>query len=233
MSSTFKPFLVNSNFCYTQAECSELSSFLQNVGFNTGNSYIAYAIHQILFGRIVPLPEIKNLFLWDFSDEEKRIEQINASHSHVLFALQDQIRLELSYHIRPDWERLNHFLEKLKKPFIVFSLGANAFPGDPADWYTRLQPDFVRFLHILSAHSVSLDVRGEETVDILKKLGITNAVPAGCPSYFETGPNRRIEKKKLTAQDKALGADSLSVVLQDEQSLIEFLYFTSPDIKPL
>ena len=107
----------------------------------------------------------------------------------------------------------------------MFSLGANAFSNDPTNWYSRLNPEFVRFLHILSAHSISLDVRGEETVEILKKLGITNAVPVGCPTYFETGPNRRIVKRPLTPYDKALGANPWSRVLQDEKDLIAFLCF--------
>lgn len=127
MTVEFKPFLVNSNFCHSQQECATLPIFLDNISGNTGNSYIAYAIYKILFGRVVKLPEIKNLWSWNFANQDELAEQINTQHSHVLFSLQDQIRLELSYNIRPNWARINQFLEKLKKPFIVFSLGANAF----------------------------------------------------------------------------------------------------------
>ncbi|MBR4355084.1 MAG: hypothetical protein IKP96_00705 [Elusimicrobiaceae bacterium] len=76
--------------------------FLNNIGYNTGNSYIAYAIYKILFGRIVPLPEIKNLWTWDFSNETEVVEQINKQSFHVIFSLQDQIRLKLPYNLQPD-----------------------------------------------------------------------------------------------------------------------------------
>ena len=227
-ANTFTPFLVNSNFCHTQEDCATLPAFLNNISGNTGNSYIAYAIYKILFGRVVPLPEIKNLWTWDFANQNELVEKINAEHSHVLFSLQDQIRLKLSYHIQPDWKRINQFLEKLKKPFVVFSLGANAFPGDEKDWYTHLQPEFVRFLHILAAHTTSLGVRGEETAAILRKLGILNVEAVGCPTYFEMGANRpALVKKPLTPYDRALGANPWARVLQDEKDLIDFLYFSN------
>ena len=100
--NAFSPFLVNSNFIYTPQECSSLPVFLNNICYNTGNSYIAYAIYKILFGRIVPLPEIKNLWTWDFSNETEVVEQINKQSFHVIFSLQDQIRLKLPYNLQPD-----------------------------------------------------------------------------------------------------------------------------------
>ncbi len=225
MTQLQKPFFINSNFCYTPEECSTLPIFMNTVGQNTGNAYIAYAIYKILFGRPVPLPEIKNLWTWDFQNEDELVEQINRHNSHVLISLQDQIRLNLSYGIKPDWARINHFLTQLKKPFVVFSLGANAFPGDSPDWYTRLQPDFIRFLHILSEHSTSMSIRGEETAAILNKLGITNVEPVGCPTFFETGPKHQVVKRKVHLNDPVLGLTCKSYVLQDEQEQIALSYF--------
>lgn len=232
MSHQQLPFFINSNFCYSSAECATLPVFMNTVGLNTGNAYIAYAIYKILFGRPVPLQEIKNLWTWDFQNEEEIVEQINACHSHVLISLQDQIRLNLSYGIRPDWARINHFLTQLKKPFVIFSLGANAFPGDSSDWYTQLQPEFLRFLHILSEHTVSLGVRGEETLHILRKLGITNAEPVGCPTFFETGPQRQLVKQHVNPDSPVLGLTCQSYVLQDEQNQIALSYFPEEETTP-
>lgn len=225
MSTLPTPFFINSNFCYRQTECATLPIFMDTVAQNTGNSYIAYAIYKILFGRPVPLPEIKNLWSWNFANEDELVERINTQHSHVFLALQDQIRLELSYGISPNWNNINRFFQRLKKPFVVFSLGANAFPSDSPDWYTRLQPEFIRFLHILSEHCVSLSVRGEETLNILRKLGITNAKPVGCPTFFETGPSRIITKKAVRGDEPVLGLTCNSYVLQDEQRHIALSYF--------
>lgn len=234
------PFFINTNLCYTQQECSNLDSFLDNISGNTGNSYIAYSVIKEIYGKIFPVPEIKNLWSFDFKDEEKLVSQINSSHSHVILLLQDQIRLELSYGIRPDWERINSFLSKLKKPFIVFSLGANDFGEDGLDWWKKLPSGVVEFLHILSRNSVSLGVRGFRTLEILNKLGIQNAKAIGCPTFFEEGPNKKIIKKPLKNLSDILGADAFNAksprlfsgVIQDEVFLLKLLYFNDfcPDV---
>lgn len=229
----FNPFFINTNLCYTQQDCKDLPTFLNNISGNTGNSYIAYSVIKLLYGKLLPVAEIKNLWTYSFSDQKSLINQINEKHSHVILFLQDQIRLQLSYGISPDWAKINSFLKQLKKPFIVFSLGANDFGSSSIDWWKDLSKDFIEFLNILSAHSVSLGVRGTQTLEILNRLGIKNAQAVGCPTFFETGPNRKIIKKPLENEFQILGKNAFdtrtksvfSGVLQDETALIKILFF--------
>ena len=229
----FTPFFINTNLCYTPQECENLRVFIDNIAGNTGNSYIAYSILKLLYGKIIPVPEIKNLWNYDFAQSDALAEQINQCHSHVIFCLQDQIRLAQSYAIFPDWAKINTFLTKLKKPFIVFSLGANRFAQEDSDFWTHLPADLVRFLHILADHSVSLGVRGQYTQEILQKMGIKNAKPIGCPTFFETGPDRKIIKKPWQGFSSLLTSEAMdphmpfpfSGVIQDEKALLKLLYF--------
>ncbi len=237
----FNPFFINTNLCYTQKDCQDLPTFLNNIAGNTGNSYIAYSVLKLLYGKIFPVAEIKNLWSYNFDKQDELIAQINNQYSHVILFLQDQIRLEQSYGVQPDWKKINGFLSKLKKPFIVFSLGANDFGQNGPDWWKKLPKDFLQFLHIVSEHSVSLGVRGLQTLEILEKLGIKNAKAVGCPTFFETGPNKQIIKKPLTKSTDILRAGSLdfrsqrllSGVIQDETALIELLYFKQFSTTPL
>ena len=114
----------------------------------------------------------------------------------------------------------------------MFSLGANDFGTESTDWWKYLSKDFIQFLHILSEHSTSLSVRGTQTLEILKHLGIQNAQAVGCPTFFEAGPNRKITKKPLDNELQILGKnafdtrtkDVFSGVIQDEVALMKILF---------
>ena len=56
-----KPFFINTNLCYGLDECQTSAQFFDNVGGNTGNSYIGYSIIKILYGKLIKVPEIKNI----------------------------------------------------------------------------------------------------------------------------------------------------------------------------
>ena len=79
---------------------------------------------------------------------------------------------------------------------------ANSFTGFDSEFYKQLSPELVDFLHYLSGRCVELGVRGNYTAEVLGQLGVKNAVPIGCPSYFETGKNRVIKKKAALTSDK-------------------------------
>lgn len=135
----FNPFFINTNLCYTQQECTDLPTFLNNVSGNTGNSYIAYSVIKLLYGKLIPVAEIKNLWTYSFQNQEALINQINQKHSHVILLLQDQIRLTQSYGINPNWQKINTFLKQLKnlllcsawEPMILapkVRIGGNIYP---------------------------------------------------------------------------------------------------------
>ena len=193
-----KPFFINTNLCYGLDECQTSAQFFDNVGGNTGNSYIGYSIIKILYGKLIKVPEIKNIFSYDFKNQDELIQKINKEYSHIVFCLQDQLRNSQSYGIKPNWKKITEFISRIDKPFLVVSLGANAFKEDLNDFYKHIDRDLIHFIHVLSQKTYSLGVRGLKSETVLHQLGIKNVAPVGCPTFFEMGPNRQPIQKKDT-----------------------------------
>lgn len=226
-----KPFFINTNLCYGLDECQTSAQFFDNVGGNTGNSYIGYSIIKILYGKLIKVPEIKNIFSYDFKNQDELIQKINKEYSHIVFCLQDQLRNSQSYGIKPNWKKITEFISRIDKPFLVVSLGTNSFKGEAEDYYKNFNPELVRFVHILSEKSNSLGVRGLESERILHKLGINNVAPVGCPSFFEMGQHRKPIQKKEIAPTAILSPSNVGrCVLQDEQTSFRYLYWPQEKI---
>ncbi|HAM42616.1 MAG TPA: hypothetical protein DCP52_02105 [Elusimicrobia bacterium] len=221
-----KPFFINTNLCYGPEDCQTSAQFFDNVAGNTGNSYIGYSIIKILYGKLIKVPEIKNIFSYDFKNQDALIHEINTKYSHVIFCLQDQLRNSQSYGIRPNWKKITEFISRIDKPLLVISLGTNSFKGEGQDYYKNFDPELVRFLHVISEKVYSLGVRGLSSERVLHKLGIKNAAPVGCPAFFEMGINRKPIQKKLPVPTAILSpSDGGRSVLQDEQTLFRCLYW--------
>lgn len=220
-----KPFFINTNLCYGLDECQTSAQFFDNVGGNTGNSYIGYSIIKILYGKLIKVPEIKNIFSYDFKNQDELIQKINKEYSHIVFCLQDQLRNSQSYGIKPNWKKITEFISRIDKPFLVVSLGANAFKEDLNDFYKHIDRDLIHFIHVLSQKTYSLGVRGLKSETVLHQLGIKNVAPVGCPTFFEMGPNRQPIQKKDTPVAILSPSDGGQSVLQDEQALFKCLYW--------
>lgn len=138
---------------------------------------------------------IQSIYDFDFAKADKVADFVNERCSHVFLILQDRIRIAESYGNRIPYDGIKNLLEKIQKPVVVAGLGANSFMGFDSEFYKQLSPELVDFLHYLSGRCVELGVRGNYTAEVLGQLGVKNAVPIGCPSYFETGKDRVIKKK--------------------------------------
>lgn len=231
--SKFNPFFVNTNLCLEEKDVKNINSFKSAIVNNTGNSYIAYAMIKLLYGGLIKPNEIKNIYQYDFSKSDKEIDFINNSCSHVIFILQDQIRVEESYGLELPFEKLTEFFKKIKKPLLITSLGANAFHGQENKLHKQLSRERIDFFKFLSDKTEVMGVRGNYTVEVLRKLGIKNAEAVGCPSFFESGKNRIIKKTPFSEDLKvafsgtffACNIKNKTYILQDEMELIDFLYF--------
>lgn len=111
------------------------------------------------------------------------------------------------------------------------SLCANSFNGYDPNLAERLSPNQKRNFSLLSEKSKLIGVRGNYSAEILNSLGIKNVRVIGCPSYFENGPTRALQKKPWDA-DKVIttatffnsGLPRTSHLLQDELYFINLLY---------
>ncbi|MBQ2644458.1 polysaccharide pyruvyl transferase family protein [bacterium] len=195
--SDFIPFFINSNICTQSSDTYDFDTFMTAIAGNTGNSYITYSLLKELNFSLNKDYHIQNIYKYDFSQSEKDIDKINNECTHVFLILQDQIRIQESYGYKLPYKDIIQFINKLNKPVIIAGLGANSFDGYDADFHKKLSTDLVNFLKFLSAHCNSIGIRGNYTAEILHNLGIDNINVIGCPSFYETGDDRYIEKKEI------------------------------------
>lgn len=230
MTDPSKIFLFNSAL----PESLEMSDFLKGMGpsqdnvrgQNIGNGYIAYGFLKALFGRPVKVDHISNALEAKLSDQ--LAEEINQKYSHLVWTMKDDIREDFS---GLPIERITHFLEKITIPIVPVSLCANSFNGYDPSLAERLSPNQKRNFSLLSEKSKLIGVRGNYSAEILNSLGIKNVRVIGCPSYFENGPTRALQKKPWDA-DKVIttatffnsGLPRTSHLLQDELYFINLLY---------
>lgn len=201
-------------------------------GRNIGNGYISYAILKILFGAPAKVPHLPNA--WEDPLPPELADRINQTCTHFLFSMQDFLRVEFS--VLP-FDRINQFLERIRIPIVPFSLGANALPGHEADLPAKLSDDQRRFMSLLAEKSARIGVRGEFTADVFERLGIHNVQVLGCPSFFESGPTRIIEKRPwdprhvvTTGSFYNRGLPHSLHMLQDEKYFIDLLWlYGEPD----
>lgn len=210
------PFFINSNLCTEKDDIKSLENFKRAIAYNIGNSYITWSLIKQLQGDFVTPYQIKNIWQYDFSKQDKDIDIINNECTHVFLILQDQVRIVEGYNQTIPFENLTQFISKLNKPVTVLSLGINQyFDYDYSEnrfIKTNLEPEFhkklnnrlVNFLQFLSHHTNTIGVRGVYTQEIFAKLGIENTQIIGCPSFYENGEGKYVEKKEFTQVNNIL-----------------------------
>ena len=231
-AKNFKPFFLNSNLSFGRAGGYTVESLLRPAAGNSGNSYITYALVKTVLGDFAGLSHIANVYEYDFSSG-RDAEFARAECTHVFLVLQDQIRIEESYGLRLPYENIVSFLKKCGKPVVIAGLGANSFGGFDPEFHKKLPPALVKFLREISGMCEKIGIRGEFTADVLAKLGISNFQIIGCPSFFETGPGRRVEKPPFGELNPVLTsplvyrAESAPALMQDflEKRLIDLAVF--------
>lgn len=196
MNEKCKPFIINSNLCFENKDIASFDQYMQSTQFNIGNSYISYSLIKEICGEFKKVPHIQNIYYYDFSNVNRDIDFINSECSHVFFVIQDFIRIE---EFPLPYEQLLSMFKKINKPLIVVGIGANAFSGFDKNLHKKLKPIVVKFLKYLSERCVQIGVRGYYTQEVLSNLGINNAAPIGCPSFYEMGLNRYVNKKNIDA----------------------------------
>lgn len=232
-SKNFKPFFLNSNLSFGRAGGDTVENLLRPAAGNSGNSYITYALVKTVLGDFAGLSHIANVYEYDFSASARDAEFARAECTHVFLVLQDQIRIEESYGLRLPYENIVSFLKKCGKPVVIAGLGANSFGGFDPEFHKKLSPALVKFLREISGMCEKIGIRGEFTADVLAKLGISNFQIIGCPSFFETGPGRRVEKPPFGELNPVLTsplvyrAENAPAVMQDflEKGLINLSVF--------
>ena len=239
------PFFINSNICMNQDDISSYEKFMSAIAGNTGNSYITYALIKELFGGLVDVHHIQNIYEYNFDNSAKDIDYINSQATHVFLILQDQIRIAESYGLKLPYKKIMDFISKLNKPVIIAGLGSNSFNGFDPKFHEKLDPNLIDFLKFLSDHCIEIGIRGNFTKEVLHNIGVDNTRVIGCPSFFESGKDRTLVKQEihhlkevLLTQRFPLYTPNIHKIMQDFQeqevirpiafNIIDNTFFTQP-----
>lgn len=148
---------------------------------NIGDIAYAYAGALLASGR--------NFSAWNF---RMSAAEVNEKFSKVLFFMPCRIACAPFDEDGYPYELVTQFIEHLSIPF--FSLGESiqtwSYDYDPA-FHKSLSPKVTRYLKVIADKSPIVGTRGDYSADVLRKLGINNAVPLGCPSLYLNGPSLR------------------------------------------
>ncbi len=205
---SIKPFFINSNLCSDLNDIISFKNYQNAINYNIGNSYPTWALIKQIYGYYKKPKHIKNIWRYDFSQQDKDIDTINNECSHVFLMLQDQIRIVEGYGQVLPFENMINFIKRLNKKIIVLSLGCNQYYKYDnvnnqfivenqleKDFCKKLDPSLINFLKVISDYTELIGVRGYYTQEVLSNLGINNTQVIGCPSYYEMGRNRIVKKK--------------------------------------
>ncbi len=94
----------------------------------------------------------------------------------------DHLVIRGANYIRPnlDLSGMGEVIERIGLPVTVMGIGAQASDYGKLE----LSKGTIKALRILGEHSTVVGARGEYTAEILRDLGVDNAEPVGCPSFF-------------------------------------------------
>ena len=136
---------------------------------NIGDSFVYDSSLKILdFSELVPVM---------VSDDPKQ----RAEHIERLNGL-DYVFLRGSNYINTagKWDAVTDLLEQTTVPVIAFGIGLQA-----VDNATEFVNDSTRrFLQLIADRSTSIGIRGEQSENALRSIGITNTRIFGCPTVF-------------------------------------------------
>jgi hypothetical protein len=129
----------------------------------------------------------------------------------ILNKLFDGLVLTMSNILRKDASEPNmaELINELEIPVYCIGIGLqdNLIIGD----ISALKPDMIKFLKALDEKAKLFGVRGEQSLEWLKSIGIKNAQALGCPSMFAYPKNiLSIETPKHTKNILSAGHISLT-----------------------
>jgi len=156
----------------------------------------------------------KNFEPWDWA---MSAEEVNERFSQVIFSLPCRISAPPHDEDGFPFERITQFISKLTIPFVNISESIQSSDYEYAsDFASRLRPNVIRYLHTVADHSNIVGTRGEYSADILRKIGISNVEPIGCPSLYINGPSLH---PNLTSKKHFNEIERISVCYSNYQHL--------------
>lgn len=221
----FVPYFINHNLFFETDLIKDFDDLYSGINTNSGNGLIASSLAKLL-GIHHFTDGIQNFFTCDPAQLD--LKKINHNFTHALLILEDHLGEQWN---QLPWARMQSILEAIDLPLIVFSLGACGVQKTPQDIANGMSPQARDFFKVLSSRAVSIGVRGATTAQVLELLDINNYQVVGCPTFFESGPERVVASPQIDAHSKVVGTglftsnvfDNVHYVLQSEVELLKAL----------
>jgi hypothetical protein len=133
-------------------------------------------------------------------------DEVNATYTRVVLSFANVFDVYSIWRI----QQLTEFVEKLKLPVTICSIGAQADLNN-SNRLKSIEADVKRFMRAVVNTGVNVGVRGEFTADYLSSLGFgRHVVPIGCPSFYIQGQAlQQPETKPWQPGHKTLFNDTL------------------------
>ncbi|MCO7519630.1 MULTISPECIES: polysaccharide pyruvyl transferase family protein [unclassified Pseudomonas] len=226
----FTPYFINHNLFIHPDTPDNFDDLYSGINTNSGNGLIATSLAKIL-GIKTYTGGIKNIFTCH--KHYVNFEYANEKYSHAILIFEDHIGEQWNH---SPWARMQGVLEALDLPLIVFSLGCCGVNKTPDQVVSEISMEARNFFSFLSRKAVSIGVRGAFTGQVMELLGIRNYQVVGCPTYFEAGRDRVVERLEFTAESAVVGVglftsntvENVHYVLQSEAELLRALIDVAP-----
>ena len=181
-----RPYFLNHNVHLGVSLPSE-HKLSNSVAGNTGNSLIGYSVaRQLGQENILGIGNIHSVHWRDISDE--KINKIRENHDVLVLLFQTHIRAQqFDYGLSLDFEGLIKFIDRTELPVVIPSLGIGPMDFGLNEFVRHIPAEQKEFFRNLANRTGTLGVRGSITAEVLAKIGVTNSLPIGCPSFFYNG----------------------------------------------
>ncbi len=123
----------------------------------------------------------------------------------------DVLCIPAANQLNPQWDLQwwAKLIEDLDKPVVIAGLGTQARINEVDS--VVLQPGTIRFLHLIRERANLIGARGQATLDLMVRHGVTNVEVTGCPSNFI---NPSVSGASIQARmDSISGKETLKVNL--------------------
>lgn len=148
------------------------------------SSNVGDQLIEIALKRLVAREKGKVSFLTIFREEhlEPFLDEINATAAILL----PGFGIRAAVPIYPDVVRLVDDLDRIKVPLIPIGANWNLYPGDAVSRETVAFPsESVAFVRRIAAGVQRFSCREVHVVDILKRIGVENALMTGDPAWYD------------------------------------------------
>jgi hypothetical protein len=131
--------------------------------------------------------------------DDANIEKVRSECSHIGFVTATMLHPARAPAYVDSYAHTADFIEKAGLPVCTFGLGCHAsLTQTVAD--ANLDAVTIRLLHVVSAHSKSIAVRGPFTADLCAKYGVKNTEVVGCQSTYISGADNWETKTDIQAR---------------------------------